>query len=551
MKDCEIANAKWNVAQLFAAQAERVPDKCALVFEEQGVSDKINFHELWKQAASVGAGLENEGLKRGDRVIVMVPMSIDLYVTLLAVIKIGAIAVFVDPWIPVRQIARFADFANPKAFVGVGKSHWLRLFKKRLRKVPISVTTGKVWLGFPAKTDLATLKQSVPDLTVTPVKPQDSALITFTSGSSGEPKGANRTHHFLRSQHTALAREFPYVETDVDMPMFPVFALNNLVTGITSVVPDMDFKNVGKVDGKRIAEQMVRHGVTTVTASPPLLDRVAGYLGSATVERPKLRRVLTGGAPVSDQQLTDWISSYDGANIVVAYGSTEAEPVAHIGAEDRIRLADEGIGYCTGAVSSLVKTMVIPIEKGPFNLGAGRLEDKALPVDEIGELIVSGEHVCRDYYQNELATAENKLRDSQKELWHRMGDTGYVDASGRFWLVGRVHSTIFRKGEMVHPQWLERQVKAVAAEIEQAAVVGFRGPKGNSQVAVIVYCRKGISRGDRKKLQRQIEDACAESGMACDRLLFSKSSLPVDPRHQSKIDYTKTKLLFRRKLGSH
>ena len=97
------------------------------------------------------------------------------------------------------------------------------------------------------------------------------------------------------------------------MPMFPVFALNNLAVGVPSVVPTMDFRRVDRVDAAAILRQMREHGVTTCTASPPFFDRLA-----ATRQNPGLRRILTGGAPVSDAQLLAWRRAFPGTEILSA-----------------------------------------------------------------------------------------------------------------------------------------------------------------------------------------------------------------------------------------
>ena len=465
-----------NVARLLAEVAQRVPDRQALVFQNDSTVEKITFDQLWRDAGSISAGFKSAGLNQGDRVIIMIPMSIDLYRVMLGVIKMGAVAIFVDPWIPATQIAKFAAFAEPAAFVGIGKSHLLRWMQSSLRRVPITVTTGRRVFGFPARYKLDSFRDHPSDPEVAAVRKDDSALISFTSGSSGEPKGANRTHQFLESQHHALAHEFPYEDSEVDMPMFPVFALNNLVSGLTSVVPQMDFRKVAEVDGDVIAKQLVDFNVSTITASPPLLDRVAESLSNVT-ERPKLRRLLTGGAPVTDSQLKRWLECYDAeTEIVVAYGSTEAEPVGHIDARERIAESGKSRGYCTGQISELIEAKVIPIIKGAVDLAGTSLEQLAMPAGEIGELVVSGAHVCRDYFKNEHATKENKLFDSEGRLWHRMGDTGYFDDLQRFWLVGRVHSTIVRGEEVVHPQLLEQSVRQVSDAVLQVAAIGH-GPE--------------------------------------------------------------------------
>ena len=306
--------------------------------------------------------------------------------TLLAIVKIGAIAVFVDPWISARKMAAFSGFAEPRAFIGIGKSHWLRWMERRLRTIRLTVTTGRRFAGLPARYRLEELKNGLPDWSLEAVEPDDPALITFTSGSSGEPKGANRTHRFLAAQHRALHHEFPCRHSDVDMPMFPIFALNNLVSGVTSVVPDMDFRHVSQVDGFTIARQMRKHAVTTCTASPPFIDRLCDYLQTGSGQDLRLWRILTGGAPVSARQLRRWKTWLPETRLMVAYGSTEAEPVAHIDANERLDLDRSGSGYCMGTATKLVQTRVIRICRSAAEIQGHSLEQLTLPDGEIGRV---------------------------------------------------------------------------------------------------------------------------------------------------------------------
>ena len=230
----------------------------------------------------------------GDRVLCFVPMSVDLYVSLLALLKLGAVAVFVDPWIAMRQMAAFAAAAEPRGFIGVPRSHWLRLWEPFLRTVPVTVTTGKRIASWPARWTLSELAATDSESGIHPVAVDSPALITFTSGSSGVPKGANRTHGFLAAQHSALQAEFACRDDDVDLTMFPVFTMNNLVRGITSVIPAMDFRHVAAVDAGVVAAEMRQWRVP-----PPARYRRHSWTGSPRTARdfgdcsPAVRRSRT------------------------------------------------------------------------------------------------------------------------------------------------------------------------------------------------------------------------------------------------------------------
>lgn len=515
-----------NVARLFHEAAKTHPAASALVTPN---GQRVTFTELQARVTGFAAGLARAGIAPGDRAIVMVPMSVELYVVVLGTLSAGAVAVFVDPWVGAMQIARLAAAAHARAFIGSSKAHLLRLLSPALRNIPVRVVTSGLAGRLLATHRLddfaghAPLVNRVAD---------DPALITFTTGSSGAPKGVNRTHGILEAQHRVIREEFPARPGDVDMTTFPVFALSNLAAGITTVMPPVNLRRVGDADGGRVARVMIAAGVTTAAASPPLFDALVAH-AAAGEPRPALRRVVTGGAPVRDDQLRAWRSTWPDAAIEVAYGSSEAEPVASISADDRLTLAGAGGGFCAGRPVHAVRTRLAPITRGSL---------VTLPpaAEGIGELLVAGPHVCRDYAGDASAFAENKVRDADGVVWHRMGDTGYFDAAGRFWLVGRVHTTIVRDGVEVHPQILEQAAHGGDRRIRRVAAVGVPA-NGREQLVIVVE-------SDAPEAARDVADrvAAALRPAAADKVVVTRSRIPVDPRHNSKVDYQRLRDLLQR-----
>jgi acyl-CoA synthetase (AMP-forming)/AMP-acid ligase II len=206
------------------------------------------------------------------------------------------------------------------------------------------------------------------------------------------------------------------------------------------------------------------------------------------------------------------------------YGSTEAEPVAHIDAAARLALDPGARGFCTGTPSSLVRMRVIRIRKGPI---AGPVDWATweLPQGEIGELVVAGDHVCKDYFRNPEAVGQNKLCDPAGCIWHRMGDTGYLDRTGRFWLVGRVHSTIVRNGVDYHAQLIEQEAGKRVPHTGRIAALGVPHPQLGEAIVLVVE-------GDRPRTVALGPDVPVDRVVAI-------SKLPLDPRHKSKIDYSR------------
>ena len=249
-----------NIAARLAERAARIPSRPAILEARSGI--RLTFGDLAERVTSLAAGLEARGLEPGDRVLLFVPMSADLYVALLAVLHVGAVAVFVDAWAGRARLDAAIQAAKPKAFLGTARSHLLRLVSPALRSVPIALIGHSP--GFP----IERLMRRGVTRPAAATASEAPALVTFTTGSTGRPKAAARSHGFLWAQHEALARELGPLPNDVDMPTLPVFVLNNLAAGVPSVLPDFDPRRPADIDPVRVHAQMTREGVTTTSGSP-------------------------------------------------------------------------------------------------------------------------------------------------------------------------------------------------------------------------------------------------------------------------------------------
>ena len=182
------------VAALVLRHAEARPDHPALLYPAGGRDrgyETVTYAGLAERVTRAAAALQSSGVGRGDRVVVLVPMSRDLYVVLLAIVCIGAVAVFVEPASTAREIARVCRVTRPKAFVGIPRAHALRAVFRDVARIPVQVLVGEGPLSraFGAMR-LADMERSAAGaaLPAIAVRKEDPALLTFSSGSTGTTK---------------------------------------------------------------------------------------------------------------------------------------------------------------------------------------------------------------------------------------------------------------------------------------------------------------------------------------------------------------------------
>ncbi|MBI5365618.1 MAG: AMP-binding protein [Planctomycetes bacterium] len=548
------ASPQNNVISLLPEHVTRHGDKLALAEadparlaawkggDEPLPHRQVTWSELARRVELAAGGLRAAGLEPGDRAVIFIPMSIELYVAMCAVFRIGAVAVFLDSFARQHQLGMCSQLVEPKAFLGDPLAHKYRPMLPPLRGLPIQVVTGDQ--PVPGARTLAELEALGKTAPIEAVRPDTTALVTFTTGSSGVPKGANRTHSFLLAQHTALDKHIPYRADDVDVPAFPIFLLNNLAAGISTIMPAIDLARPAESDPPRLVAQMLQQRVTNVTMSPALLGRVATFCIEKGIALG-IRRLITGGAPVGPALVRDVLRAAPQCDLAILYGSTEAEPIADIHGREMLELLADPAnrsrqGVCVGGVVPDLSWRLVKVTRGRMALGAGGWADWDVPAGQPGELLVAGEHVCRDYYRNEDATNRNKIKEGGK-VWHRTGDVGYVDDRRRLWLVGRVHNAIVRAGAFHFPVEAEQVLKGLPY-VKQAAFLGLPDAAlGERTVAAFVPNAAPASPADAEARLAGARAAIMAKNFPVDEVL-ALETIPMDPRHHSKVDYDKLRV---------
>lgn len=510
-----------NLVQVLEDRATETPDAPALI---EGAR-RVTFGALAGRMRAGAAEFRRCGVGVGDTVLFLHPVSIDLYVALLAAMRIGAVPMLVDPSAGIAGFRRAVKRTRPVAWTGGGKGRLVKWLVPALWSVPR------------VRAERAVLCNEID-----PPEPVDDAapaLVTFTSGSTGVPKAAVRTHGFLLTQNRVLGKAIDLRAGEVDLVTLPVFALANLAHGVASVLAEGD--------PSKLARQIADERVTRCAVSPAFLTN---WL-DAGVPMGGLEKIYTGGGPVFPSLLErlranecrlaresghggeiavgrsrSHVRAY-GVHRVAVYGSTEAEPIAHLDAEEitAVDLAEmrDGGGLLAGHPVAEIRLAIFPDQWGrPIVSMDGRtFEAACLPPGEPGEIVVSGDHVLPGYLDG-VGDEETKFR-VDGVVWHRTGDAGKLDDHGRLWLMGRCGAVIRDARGELHPFAIETML-SFSPPIRRSAVLAVNGRRVmvvETDEANVPPAPEGID--EVRRLDR----------------------IPVDRRHRAKIDY----LELRRVLG--
>jgi len=519
-----------NIAEILLRRAEELGDNAAIIDVHQGQRRSYSFRELDTATASIACQFKDADLHAGDGVLLLHSVAAELYLVLIALFRIGCVAIFLDPSAGREHVERCCSIFPPKAFFGNAKAQLLRWTMPALRQAPKSFCSA--WFPGSQKLDFgaaANLKRDISSLSDDAV-----ALVTFTSGSTGQPKAASRTHGFLLAQHHALAGSLELRAGTRDLTTLPIFVLANLASGVTSVLPDADLRFPGKIAAGPVLGQIQREKIQTTAASPAFISRLLDGSQRTGTAMAELQKIYIGGAPVFPGLLRRAKHFCPNATITSVYGSTEAEPMAEIALSD-ISQADfeameRGKGLLAGRPVGSISLRIIRDQWGVSipPLGIAAFERETIAGDEPGEIVVSGDHVLRGYLNAE-GYAETKF-EVNGARWHRTGDLGYLDAGGRLWLLGRCSGKVQDERGTLYPFAVECAAmqnpaihRAALAEVDGRRVLAIETEERLSADAIL----------------RSLSWTNLDQVVFLDRI-------PVDKRHNAKIDY----VALNRKLQS-
>ena len=539
-----------NVAGRLTAMAQAMPDAIAVV-EPLGYASgrkrqyrRVTFRELDQDSDRIARGLRGLGAGPGTRLALLVRPGIDFVSLVFALFKAGVVVILIDPGMGRRSLIRCLAEAEPDGFVAIPVVHAVRtLVRRRFPKARFNVTVGRRWFWGGVTLDQLRARplQAAEPL---PTTADDPAAIIFTTGSTGPAKGVLFTHGNFDAQVSQI-RDFYGIEPGgIDLPCFPMFGLFNCAMGVTAVIPDMDPSRPARVDPQKIIEAIDDWKVTQAFGSPAVWNRVGRYCREHGVELRSVRRVLSAGAPIPADVLERMKACiHPEGDVHTPYGATEALPVASVAASEVLgetagRTA-MGAGVCVGRKFSGIEWKVVRIVDGPIG---GLDEAEELPCGEIGELIVRGPVVTRQYVNRPEANQLGKIRDGDA-VWHRMGDVGYLDEQGRFWYCGRLAHRVLTADGPIYPVRCEA-IFNQHADVFRSAVVGVGPPGQQRPVAVLEPLRGCTPRGKAAQEAligevRRIGESNRLTAGIEDFLLHP--AFPVDIRHNAKI--------FREKLA--
>ncbi len=542
------ANAvRVNIAHRLRHTAARMPYKRAVVCAAgrgrrgRRSYSHLTFEQLDRESDNLARGLDQAGIRRGTKTVLMVKPGIDFFVLIFALFKVGAVPVVVDPGMGIRRMLRCLESTTPEAFIGIPLAHVVRVFFPRyFRSVRFAVTVGRrlFWGG----ATLASLGRGPwQPYALAPTQRDETAAILFTTGSTGPAKGVVYTHGNFDAQIQQIQDHFAIGADEIDLPTFPLFALFDPALGMTAVIPDMDPRKPAQVDPNEIIGPIVHHGVTNMFASPALLNRVGRFGRRHNVHLPSLRRVVSAGAPVSPANIDQFAGLLsETAEVHTPYGATEAVPIVSIGSREILSetraLSEQGYGMCVGRPLAHTRIRIIRISDEAITDWD---DDLLVPPGEIGEIVVQGHLVTRHYYDNPRADALAKIVAADG-FWHRMGDLGWQDSKGRLWFCGRKnHRVVTPAGEMYTIPC--EAIFNNHSRVFRSALVGVGNPPHQEPV-ICIERHPGDAAGRDADLEAELLALAAENQLTAtiQKVLFHPA-FPVDIRHNAKI--------FREKLA--
>jgi long-chain acyl-CoA synthetase len=461
--------ATLNLASVLEHPARLTPDRVAITCGPQ----QLTYAELDAKAMQVAAGLHAMGIRAGDHVALSCPNIPWFPIAYFGILKAGAAVVPLNVLLKPREIAYHLKDSEAKAVLAFEGTPELPI-GAMCRDAAAQAGTPHV-VVFPG--DAASVMREPNGFHPPRREPHDTAVILYTSGTTGHPKGAELTHGNMVSNavtsHTMFMPAFnagtDQGATLITLPLFHSTAqtaqMNAALYGGFRLVLLPRFDPAAVLEA--FAREKIGLWIGVPTMYWALLDHARASGADVTAAAASLRLCVSGGAPMPVELLRAFEQAFS-VRILEGYGLSETSPVVSFNQLQR---------------PSKPGTVGLPI----FGVDVRCVDehDKPVPPGEPGEVIVRGPNVMKGYYGRPEATAE-AIRGG----WFRTGDIGQFDADGYLSIVDRKKDMILRGGFNVYPREIEEVLLSHPA-VAMAAVIGVPDPRLGEEIKAVVVRRPG------------------------------------------------------------
>jgi long-chain acyl-CoA synthetase len=470
-----------NIAANLERNAALLPDKPAVLFGPQ----VITYAQLDAAANQVANGLKARGIGTGDKVVLSCPNLPYFPIVYYGALKAGAVVVPINVLLKAPEIAYHLRDSEAKAYFCFEGTAELPMGAEGIAGFEEAGSCPHFFMitanpAAPARIDgvptLATLMSGQsPVASLVPTDANDTAVILYTSGTTGKPKGAELTHANIAMNTMVSHGVLRQTADDVHLVVLPLFhsfgqtvQMNaGLMAGATIVLQ-------ARFDADAAFKTMQAHKVTIFCGVPTMYIALLNCPGAA--ERHDLKsiastlRIGASGGAAMPVEVMKAFESHFGISILEGYGLSETSPIATFSFLDHDRIAG-----CVGKAVWGTNVRIVDAEGAP------------VPTGDLGEIVVRGHNVMKGYYNRPEATAE-AIRDG----WFHTGDIGRMDDKANVFVVDRLKDMIIRGGFNVYPRELEEVMMAHEA-IAQVAVVGVPHESHGEEIKAVVVLKPGRS----------------------------------------------------------
>ena len=472
------------IGEYLSSVIARQPDAEALVSRHQEM--RLTYGELGREVERVARGLLGLGIEKGDRVGIWSPTRVEWTLLQFATARAGAILVNINPAYRAGEMAYAVNQSGLRLLVTApafktsdyrARIHEVRSQLPRLERV---VVLGDQGTGVPGDLlwdDLlaagANVKAEDVELRETLLDADDPINIQYTSGTTGNPKGATLTHHNILNNARSLAELLRYTAADrvcIPVPLYHCFGmgvgnLGCVTSGATMVYPAESFEPLATL------EAIAGERCTSIYGVPTMFIAQLEHPRFAEFDLTSLRTGIMAGAPCPIEVMKRVINEMHASEVCIAYGMTETAPVSFLTRpEDTF---DRRV--------STVGTVLPHVEAKIMDPATGLTAPLATP----GEVCTRGYLVMQGYWENPDATAEAVDRAG----WMHTGDLGTIEAEGYLNIVGRIKDMVIRGGENLYPVEIE-EVLFQHPAVASAQVIGVPDERMGEELMAWVVVRE-------------------------------------------------------------